>query len=93
MAHGGNLYEPMFFVCDHEQNHVKEGLGDKSVAVATLIYLNQHHLQVAVHSSQFTDLQSQGCQSIPLKKPETDDKNLKKHVNLNQSSQKCAEYK
>ena len=33
----------------------------------------------------------QGCQSVPLKKPETDGKNLKKQVNLNQNNQKWAE--
>ena len=29
----------------------------------------------------------QGCHSVLLKKPETDGKNLKKRVNLNQNSQ------
>ena len=35
----------------------------------------------------------QGCQSIPLKKPETNGKNLEKHLNLNQNSQKWTKNK
>ena len=38
-------------------------------------------------------LSLQGCQSVPLKKPETDGKNLKKRLNLNKNSQMWAENK
>ena len=41
----------------------------------------------------YASYSKQGCQSVPPKKPETDGKNLKKRVNLNQNSQKWAENK